>query len=124
MGKSQNDLMLDAAFNWIRAQVTQLTVCNAEPTTYAEAASTFTLAAVAITSTDTSLAAGDSSGRKMVVASQTGLTVDVTDTADHVALIGSTDSVLLLVTTVTTQALTTGNTVSVPTWDDEIGDAS
>lgn len=124
MGKSQNDLMLDAAFDWVRARVTQITVCNAEPTTYAEATSTYKLADGAITSTDLSVGDGDTSGRKVTIASQTNLTVDTTDTASHVALAGSTGSTLLLVTTVTTQALTTGNTVSVPTWDDEIGDAS
>jgi hypothetical protein len=52
------------------------------------------------------------------------LTVDTTGTAAHVALVGSTGSTLLLVTTCTTQALTTGNTVNIPAWDDEILDAA
>lgn len=124
MTKWQNDLMLDEAFDWVRDRVTQLVVCNAAPTTYAEATSTFKLASVQITSTDISLADGDGGGRKMVIAAQTGVTVDTTDTANHVALAGSTGSTLLLVTECTTQALTTGNTVDFPAWDDEIDDAA
>ena len=125
MAKYQNDSMLDAAFEWVNDRVTRINVCSTQPTTYAEATSTYMLAqTAAITSTEITLANGDVSGRKMHVASQTGLTVAASGTAAHVALTGSTGSTLLLVTTCTTQALTTGNTVNVPSFDDEIADAS
>lgn len=120
--KYQNDLMLDAAFDWVRARVTRMNVCSTSPTTYAEATSTYMLANVAITSTDLTIANGDSSGRKVTVAAKSGLSVANSGTAEHIALTGSTGSTLLLVTGCTTQALTTGNTVDVPTWDDEIAD--
>ena len=124
MAKSQNDSMLDAAFDWVRARVTQMTVCSTQPTTYAEAVTTYKLATVAITSTDITLANGDTSGRKMTIGAQAGLTIDTTGTAAHIALAGSTGSTLLFVTTCTTQALTTGGTVDVPAWDDEILDVA
>lgn len=124
MGKYVNDLVMDAAFDYIRARVTQLTVCSTQPTSYAEATSTYKLADGPMTSTEITLADGDTSGRKMTVASQQNLTVDASGTAQHVALVGSSGSTLLLVTTVTSQALTSGNTVNVPTFDNEIGDAS
>ena len=124
MARWQNDSMLDAGLDWIRARVTQMTVCNAQPTTYAEATTTYKLADVAITSTDLTLNDGDTSGRKIDVGSQTNVTVDTTGTASHIALAGSTGSVLLYVTTCTTQALTTGNTVNIPGWDIEILDAA
>ena len=125
MAKSQNDLMLDAAFEWVNDLVTRINVCATQPTTYAEATSTNMLAQTdVITSTEITLANGDTNGRKMTVASQTGLSVSTSGTADHIALTGSTGSTLLLVTTCTTQALTTGNTVNIPTFDDEIADAT
>lgn len=124
MAKSQNDLMLDAAFDWVRARVTQMTVCNAQPTTYAEATSTFKLADVALTSTGITLANGDTNGRKMTIGAKSSVTVDTTGTGSHIALAGSTGSTLLYVTTCTTQALTTGNTVDFPAWDVEIADAT
>jgi hypothetical protein len=125
MAKYQDDLMLDASFDWVRARVTKLTVCTTiQPTTYAQANSSYMLATVACTSTDMTLADGDTNGRKVTVSSFTGISVATTGTAGHVCLIGSSGSTLLLITTCTTQALTTGNTVSVPTWDDEIADAT
>jgi len=124
MAKYQNDLMLDAAFDWIRARVTLMTVCNAQPTTYAEATSTFKLADVALTSTGITVSNGDASGRKMRMTSKANVSVDASGTASHIALAGSSGSTLLYVTTATTQSLTTGNTVSIPGWDAEIADAS
>lgn len=124
MAKWQNDSMLDAAFDWVRARVTQMTVCNAQPTTYAEATSTYKLADIALTSTGITLADGDTNGRKMTIGAKSGVTVDTTGTASHIALAGSTGSTLLYVTTCTTQALTTGNTVDFPAWDVEIADAT
>lgn len=125
MAKWQNDSMLDASFDWVRARVTKLTVCTTiQPTTYAQANSSYMLATVACTSTDLTVGDGDSSGRKVAVSSFTGISVSTTGTAGHICLIGSSGSTLLLITTCTTQALTTGNTVSVPTWDDEIADAT
>lgn len=125
MAKSQNDLMLDAALDWVRARVTRLCVCSTQPTSYAQATSTYNLATkTGVTSTMLTVGNGDTSGRKFRVASQTGLTVTTTGTAAHVALVGSSGSTLLLVTTCTTQALTTGNTVNVPFFDDEIADAA
>ena len=123
MAKYQNDLMLDAAFDWIRARVTGMSVCNAQPTTYTEAYTTYKLARVALTSTDLTLA-DDTSGRKVTVKATAGVTVDTTDTGNHVALFGSTGSTLLLVTTCTTIALTTGGTVDFPAWKDNIEDAA
>lgn len=124
MAKWQNDLMLDAAFDWIRARITEMNICNAQPTTYAEATTTFKLADVPLTSTDLTISDGDTNGRKVRVAAKSGVSVDTTGTATHVALTGSTGSTLLLITTCTSQGLTTGNTVNIPVWDDEIADAA
>jgi hypothetical protein len=46
--------------------------------------------------------------------------VDTSGTATHVALCDATR--LLYVTTCTSQALTSGNTVNIPAWDIEIAD--
>jgi hypothetical protein len=113
---------MDAAFDYLD-QCDKMTVCNAQPTTYAEANATFALADVAMTpDTDFTKANGDTSGRKVTVAAKSGVTVDTSGTATHVALIRTTDSSLRYVTTVTSQALTSGNTVNIPAWDIEIAD--
>jgi hypothetical protein len=115
--------MLDAALDYVGA-ATLLTVCSAQPTTYAEASSTYKLADVVVDSGDFSKANGDSSGRKLTVAQQASVPIDSTGTATHVALAISGSSTLLYVTTCTSQSLTSDGTVTVPAWDIEIADAT
>lgn len=111
--------------DYIRLRCTRVCVCSTQPTTYAEATSTYKLAnKTGVTSTYLSQGNGDTSGRKITMQANNSLTVDTTGTAAHVAWAGSTGSTLLLVTTCTTQALTTGNTVNVPAHDFEIRDVA
>lgn len=122
MAKSVHNSVLDGAWD-ILDQANLMTVCNAEPTTRTEAVTTFKLADVAVTpDTDFTKADGDTSGRKVTVAAKSSVPVDTTGTATHIALVDGTN--LLLVTTCTSQALTSGNTVSIPAFDAEISDPS
>jgi hypothetical protein len=124
MAKWQNDTVLDQALNYIKNNVTQECVCSAQPATYAEATSTYKLALkTGLTSGSfTGPADGDTNGRKITVNAQSGITVDSSGSATHIALCSG--SVLLYVTTCTSQSLTAANTVTVPAWDVELADAS
>lgn len=120
MAKTVHDAVLDASFNELDL-ADLMTACNAEPTTRTEAITTFKLADVAMTpDTDFTNANGDTSGRKVTVAAKSAVPVDTTGTATHIALVDGTR--LLYVTTCTSQALTSGNTVNFPAWDIEIAD--
>lgn len=120
MAKSVHDDVLDGAFD-VLDQADLMTVCSAEPTTRTEAITTFKLADVAMTpDTDYTKANGTVSGRKVTVAAKSGVNVDSSGTATHVALVDATR--LLYVTTCTSQALTSGNTVNFPAWAVEIAD--
>lgn len=121
MGKSVADAVLDAALNYIKNNAVRMDACSAEPTTYAEATSTYSLADVTVASGDFTVGNGDVSGRKVAVAQKSGVTVDSTGTATHVALTDGS-SALYYVTTCTSQALTSGNTLTFGTWDIEITD--
>lgn len=124
MAKSVHDDVLDGAFNIIKNNCTRMTACSTQPTTYTEANATYALADVTMASGDFTLANGDTSGRKMTVAAKSSVTVDTSGTFAHVALLDVSNSKLLLVTTGTSQALTAGNTVNFPAWDEEIADPS
>ena len=108
------------------AEATTLVVCSTQPTTRAEAVTTYALADVAVTpgsgNGDFTLANGDTSGRKLTVGIQSDVPVDTTGTAQHVALVDATR--LLYVTTCTSQAVTSGNTVTIPAWDIEVSNPS
>jgi hypothetical protein len=120
MGKWINDAVQDAALNEIKNNANIMTVCSQQPATRAEAVTTYALADVSMASGDFAIADGNTSGRKITVAAKSGVTVDTSGTGTHIALCDGTR--LLLVTAMTSQALTAGNTVNVPTWKDEIAD--
>lgn len=121
MAKSATDAVLDGTLDII-ATGTLITVCNAEPTTYTEAATTYKLATHVLAGGDFSKANGDTSGRKITVAQQAAITIDDSGTATHVAISTTSGSLLRVVTTCTSQVLTAGGTVTIPAFDFEISD--
>jgi len=124
MAKFANDLVMDAALDKI-ATATTMHVNTSEPATRAAAISD-SLADVTLTAGDGNgdytIANGDTNGRKITVAEQVDVPIDATGTATHVSLIDGSD--LILVTTCTSQGLTSGGTVTVGAFDDEISDPS
>jgi hypothetical protein len=109
MGKATPDATLDAMLT--AAEGTNIHACSAEPTTFTEATATFKLASDTVGSY--TKAGGTPSGRQNTQAGTTGSTIDSTGTATHVAVTTTTGSVLELVTTCTSQALTSGGTVDI-----------
>jgi len=118
MAKFTNDLVMDAALDALVGN--QIHVCSAQPTTRAEAVTTYNLASGAISGANYTKANGDTSGRKTTLAAQSGLSITTTGSATHVAITDATS--LLEVTTCATQALTSGGTVDTSAFDHEIGD--
>lgn len=122
MPKQVHDDVLDAALDEI-ATANRLVVCSAEPANFAGIAAVL-LAEVVLTAGDGNgdyvVGDGDTNGRKVRVGQQAAMTIDNTGTATHIALDDGTT--LQYVTTCTSQALTSGGTVTVPVWDVEIAD--
>lgn len=120
MAKSVHNDVLDAALNLIKNNANLMVMCSQEPTTRAEAVTTYALADVAVSPTDIVVADGDTSGRKFTVAAKNGVPIDASGTATHIALVDATR--LLFVTTCTSQVMTAGGTVDFPSWKDELAD--
>jgi uncharacterized membrane protein len=121
MSKFTPTVVLDAALDKI-ATATIMTLCSAQPTTRTEAVTTFALASVTMASGDFTKAAGDTSGRKVTMAAKSGISVTASGTATHVALCDGTQ--VLHVTTVTSQAVTSGNTANIAAWKAEFADVT
>lgn len=121
MAKSVDDSVLDAAIAVIKG-ATQLCLCNAQPTTYAQATSTYMLVLkTGLTAGSfTGPADGDTSGRKVTKSAESGISVTNTGTVIYAALCSA--SVLLYVTTVTSQVVTAGNTCNTPAFKIEFTD--
>jgi hypothetical protein len=119
MAKTVLDAVLDAAHNEVKNNCNLMIACSSEPTTRTEAVTTFALADIAMASGDFTIA-DDTSGRKCTVAAKSGVIIDASGTATHIALVDGTR--LLRVTTCTSQALTAGGTVDFPSWKFSIAD--
>lgn len=122
------DATIDAFLDVIADNVDRIDVCSTQPTTYAEATSTYTLGNVTVTAGDGggdwTIGNGDASGRKLTLAEQTGITASGTGSAQHIAGTNGTDT-LYFVATCTSQSVTTGNTITINSFDVlEIADPS
>jgi hypothetical protein len=125
------DLMFSATYPGLRS-TNLITVCTAQPATYADATTlydggantNYRLADVVVDISAVLLANGDTSGRKLTVPQQADIPVDATGTATHIALCNSTNTALLYVTTCTSQSLSSGGTVTIPAFDVELADPS
>lgn len=120
MGKKVADSVLDAALDKIATATSQIALA-AEPADRAAAISG-ALATATMAGGDYTNANGDTSGRKVTVGAKSGVSITATGTCTHLALIDGTE--LLYVTTVTSKALTNGDTVDMPAWDIELADPS
>lgn len=118
MAKAIADAVLDAASDKIATSV-MLTVCSGQPANFAGIAAV-KLADDALVGGDFTKSDGDTNGRKVRIGQQAAIPIDNSGTATHIAL---DDGVtLLLVTTCTPQALTSGGTVTTPAFDAEFAD--
>ena len=123
MAKYIADLIMDAALNTVKNNATRAHICSDQPENYA-GISSVELGVVTIDSNDfTGPANGDVSGRKLTFNQQTGVEIDTTGEADHLALSNGSDT-LYLVTTLEAQTVTDGNTATINAFDWEIADVS
>lgn len=120
MAKNIHNDVLDAGLNEIINNANQLALCSQEPTNRTEALVTYRLASVAIDSSDFTLQDRGSGGRRATVAPQSDVTVSVTGTGNHIALVD--DTRLLFTTTCDAQLVTQNNLLDLPTWDVEFSD--
>lgn len=118
MAKKMSAAMIDGGLDKV-ATCTRITVLSAEPASITDITTTYKLASTSLTGGDFAKANGDTSGRKVTVAQKANVSITASGTATHVAI---DDGTSFVVTTCTSQALTAGGTVTIPTWKEEIAD--
>jgi len=120
MGKTVHNDVLDDALDRV-ATATLLSICTDAGT---PANLDNAVASVVMTAGDGNgdytVGDGDTNGRKIAVAEQADIDIDIDGTALHVVL--SLAGTILLTTTCTSQALVSTGTVTVPTFDYELAD--
>lgn len=118
MAKLVAAAVLDAALDKV-ATSTRMVICSTQPTNFAGIAAV-NLGQVTMSGADFTKSAGTTSGRKTTVAAKSGISITASGTATHLSLDDGTT--LLYVTTITSQAVTSGNTASTGAWTVEIAD--
>lgn len=119
-----NDYVFDAALAKLDTEGNRLDICSTEPTSYAEATSTYTLG------NKTSLSIGSPedrspNGRKVTVAAITDGTVSGTGTAAYWSIVDTVNSRLLASGSLSaSQSVTSGNTFTLAAFDIGIADAT
>ena len=114
MAKVETSAMTDGGLTKMGTCV-NVTVCAGQPTSFADIAARKLATASSLTFT---LAAGDTSGRKSTMSQKSSVSITASGTADHVAIDDNVSE--YIVTTCTSQALTSGGTVTIPAWKKEI----
>lgn len=116
------DRVYDNGLTVLDTEANRVDICSQEPTTYAQATSTYTLGNTT-SITISAPADGDTSGRKVRLSAITDGSVTGTGTATHFAITDTSNSRLLVVQSLSSsQAVTTGNVFSLTVVDIEIPD--
>lgn len=129
MAKWQNDSMLNAAHQWIIDNCDHMYLVDNSVSASSLGSYTHILAHDiadhAMTSADFALAAGDTSGRKVTIAEQVGITMAAGGTIIQNVLTGSISSTQTVLYATDTSALSVSasDLVTVPAWDIELQDA-
>ena len=123
MPRYQDDLMLDAALDWLIAHSTARWALSTSCTTYGSAV-TAKLASVTIASAQFTKAAGDVSGRKVTVAVVSAVSVTTQGSATHFALVKPASSLLSYLVPSSVKLLPAGSEVTFGAFDVEIEDSA
>lgn len=115
---SVHDDVLDNGPGEIKGNATTVIICAGAPADLTEATTNLgtgagkKLADVTVDSSDWSIADGSPDGRTLTFAQQTGVTVDVSGTADHLAIVDGS-RLLLVLPLASSVALTQSNTTTI-----------
>lgn len=121
-----NDNVFDSGLSYITSNGNRIDICSQEPTTYAQATSTYSLGNKT-SMTMGSPTNGNVDGRKVVVPaiiSGAAGTVTATGTATHWALTNNSNLLIATGSLTTSQVVTSGNTFTLDAIDITIRDAT
>ena len=121
MAKVAPDAVMDAALAYIQA-CDLMVLCSAQPSSYTNATTVVDIGDVALTTPDDLVIADGASGRKITIAGKNAVPIDHSGTITHIALCKVGDTTLRYMTTVTSAAVTQGETADVPAFSIQISD--
>lgn len=115
MAKLAPQDVLDAALDAI-STANAMVLCSAQPSTYEQAVSTYALAEAAMSGGDFTKANGDVSGRKLIIAAKSNVSVAASGDGEFVVLVNKSNETIRYINECPRQTVTEGNTVSFQSW--------
>lgn len=128
MPKFTNDLVYDAAIDYIINNANSMRVCSAAILTggvpdYSKVTGSAALTgSIAVAPGDFTKQDGAVSGRRATIVQKVDQPITLSGTAEFVCLVNTGASRVLWATECVSQSLVSGNNVTVPTWDIELRD--
>jgi hypothetical protein len=117
-----NDEVFDQGLDYADTNGTRIDICSQEPTTYAEATSTYTLGNDTVNTGATQN--GATNGRRVIVPAITAGSVTGTGTATHWALTNGSNTLIATGALSASVGVTSGNTFTLDAISIGIADAS
>ena len=112
-----SDAIIDGGPDAFGSLVTRVDVCTTEPTTHTEATATYSLGNYVLAPGDWSVANGDTSGRKAIMAQQTGSNSTGTGAANFLAYTQTVGTLLHGVINADGDSITSGNPLTLQAVD-------
>lgn len=121
MAKFIDNDVFDNGLNHLKNNATEMYLTDTQPADRAAAIAAALASKTGLTSGSyTGPVDGDVSGRKITKNAESGISVGTSGNVNHVTLCSA--SKILMITTVTTQAVTAGNTINTPAYKFELKD--
>lgn len=121
MGKFVDNDVFDNGLNYVKNNATEMYLTDGQPADRAAAIAGALASKTGLTSGSyTGPADGDVSGRKITKSAESGINVSVTGNVNHVTLCSA--SKILIITVVTEQPVTAGNSINTPAYKFELKD--
>jgi hypothetical protein len=118
-----HDSALDSGLSWIDTNASRLDICSSEPTTYAEATSTYTLGNKTGINPDAP-ADRTGGGRQVTIPAITDGSVTGDGTAAYWALTNGSDTLIATNSLSSSQGVSNGNTFTLTSFEIGIPDAT
>ena len=127
MAKYVNDIILDLGLNYIKTLTTRFNACIGVPANYTEAVTNFPTgkkcSSATVNSSNFTGPIDATSGRKLTTSAISGITVDVSGTADHIALVDTVNLTLLAIVSLSASVVViAGNSMTINPFDINIQD--
>ena len=122
MAVKVEDWAFDNGLDGVATTGDEQRILNAEPTDFADTGGAKLLGSVSMVGGDFTVQDGATSGRRVTVGAKTGASITQTGTANHLSIVDTVNSRLLMTTTTPATPVSSSESRDINSWEWEIAD--